>query len=112
MISDAPDATIHVASLGGSGSDRNISERGENVALLKNLSYLHALSWSPDGNGWYVTTRLPASWRILYTNGVRTQALWQGQGWYSPEPWPSPDDRHLAFSELEQDSNVWMLEDF
>jgi Tol biopolymer transport system component len=112
IISDAPDATIHVASLqhavlGGSGS-----EKDESVVVLKDLSYLHALSWSPDGNGWYMTTRLPASWRILYTNGVRTHVIFQGQGGYSPEPWPSPDDRHLAFSELEEDSNVWMLENF
>jgi DNA-binding winged helix-turn-helix (wHTH) protein/Tol biopolymer transport system component len=112
IISDAPDATIHVASLRRSGSDRSALESSDSVVVLKDLSYLHALSWSPDGNGWYVTTRLPASWRIFHTNGVRTQVLWRGQGGYSPEPWPSPNDRHLAFSELEQDSNVWMLENF
>jgi hypothetical protein len=73
---------------------------------------LHALNFSPDGEGWYVTTRLPASWKILYVNGIRSHVLWQGSGDYSPEAWPSPNGRHLVFSQLEQDSNVWMLENF
>lgn len=112
IISDAPDATIHVASLPRPGSDRTMSETRDNEAVVKDESHLHALSWSMDGKGWYVTTRSPASWKILYTNGIHTRVLWQGQGEYSPEAWPSPDGRHLAFSELERDSNTWMLEDF
>jgi Tol biopolymer transport system component len=112
IVSDAPDATIHVASLRPSSSDRSTSENRESEVILKDVSPLHALSWSPDGKGWYVTTRLPVSWKILYANGVRTQVLWRGQGEYSPEAWPSPDGRHLAFSQREQDSNVWMLENF
>ena len=106
IVSDTPDATIHTVSLRGSASDR------ENDIVLKDASFLHALSWSPDGAGWYVTTRLPASWEILRATGSRTQVLWQGQGRYSPEAWPSPDGRHLAFSQQERESNVWMLEKF
>jgi Tol biopolymer transport system component len=110
IVSDAPDATIHVASLQQSGSDRNTSEGRESEVVLTHFSHLHALNCSPDGRGWYVTTHLPASWKIIYVNGARNQVLWQGRGEYSPEAWPSPDGRHLAFSQVEQDSNVWMLE--
>jgi DNA-binding winged helix-turn-helix (wHTH) protein/Tol biopolymer transport system component len=112
IISDAPDARIHVASLPQSGSARTASARPQSDISLKQVSHLHALNWSPDGQGWYVTTRLPASWKIIYVDGIRSQILWEGQGDYSPEAWPSPDGRHLAFSRLEQDSNVWMLENF
>ncbi len=79
--------------------------------VLKGVSHLHALNWSPGGEGWYVTTHLPASWAILHvTPEGRTLVLGQGLGEYAPEAWPSPDQRHLAFSQQEQDSNVWMLE--
>jgi DNA-binding winged helix-turn-helix (wHTH) protein/Tol biopolymer transport system component len=106
IVSDAPDATIHVVSLRESGSGR------EGQVVLKDASHLHALNWSPEGEGWFVTTRLPASWEILHATEARTDVLWRGQGEYSPEAWPSPDGRHLAFSQEEQDSNVWMMEDF
>jgi Tol biopolymer transport system component len=107
IVSDAPDATIHVVPF-----EQRSSEGREREIVLRNLSHLHALNWSPDGKGWYLTTRLPVSWKIIYASGIRTYDLWQGKGNYSPEPWPSPDGRHLAFSQLEQDSNVWMLQSF
>jgi hypothetical protein len=106
IVSDAPDATIHVVSLPQSNSGR------EGRVVLKDVSHLHALNWSPEGEGWFVTTRLPASWEILHATEARTEVLLRGQGEYSPEAWPSPDGRHLAFSQEEQDSNVWMMEDF
>jgi Tol biopolymer transport system component len=105
--SDAPDATIHVVSL-KSGQKTSAQE-----VKLQGESHLHAVNWSPDGKGWYVTTRLPASWTIIReTLEGRVQVLWQGLGEYAPEAWPSPDGRHIAFSQQEQDSNVWMLEKF
>jgi hypothetical protein len=106
IVSDAPDATIHVISLPQSGSGR------EGQVVLKDVSHLHALNWSPEGDGWFVTTRSLASWEILHATEARTEVLWRGEGEYSPEAWPSPDGRHLAFSQEEQDSNVWMMEDF
>jgi hypothetical protein len=112
IVSDASDGAIHVAPLEGLGSNRNSSEAREVAVVQTHISHLHALNFSPDGEGWYVTTRLPASWKILYVNGIRSHVLWQGSGDYSPEAWPSPNGRHLVFSQLEQDSNVWMLENF
>jgi hypothetical protein len=107
IVSDAPDATIHVVSL-----RRSTLPSHESDVVLKDVSHLHALNWSPEGKSWYVTTRLPVSWEIIHAAEARTHVLWQGQGEYSPEAWPSPDGRHLAFSAEEQDSNVWMLENF
>lgn len=112
IVSDAPDATIHVAALQPAGLAGSTPTRGESKIVLKDLDHLHALNWSPDGRGWYVSVHLPASWKISYTNGVHNLVLWQGRGEYSPEAWPSPDGRHLAFSQLEQNSNAWMLENF
>jgi hypothetical protein len=112
IISDAPDACIHVVSLPEPGLDPSRSASREREVLLKGVSHLHALNWSSEAEGWYVTTHLPMSWEIVHATEALTQVLWQGQGEYSPEPWPSPDARHLAFSEQERDSNVWMLEDF
>ncbi|MFL6463582.1 MAG: hypothetical protein ACJ73N_04140, partial [Bryobacteraceae bacterium] len=110
--SDAPDATIHVVPVPLQARQSGPENR-EHEVLLKGLSQLHALNWSPEGEGWYVTTHLPASWAILHaTLEGRTQVLWQGTGEYAPEAWPSPDHRHLAFSQQEQDSNVWMLKGF
>jgi hypothetical protein len=107
IVSDALDATIHVVSL-----RRSTLPSHETDVVLKDVSHLHALNWSPEGKSWYVTTRLPVSWEIIHAAEAGTHVLWQGQGEYSPEAWPSPDGRHLAFSAQEQDSNVWMLEDF
>jgi hypothetical protein len=45
IVSDAPDATIHVVSLPQSGLGR------ENDVVLKDISYLHAVNWSPEGQG-------------------------------------------------------------
>jgi hypothetical protein len=112
IVSDASDAAIHVACLQNPGSDRNTSEGRERGVVQTHLSHLHALNFSPDGKGWYVTTHLPESWKIIYVDGAHNRVLWQGWGEYSPEAWPSPDGRHLVFSQLEQDSNVWMLENF
>lgn len=111
--SDAADPVIHVVSLLPGSGQNSGSESREKQVLLKSVSHLHALNWSPQGEAWYVTTHLPGSWAILYvTQEGHIQALWQGTGEYAPEAWPSPDRRHLAFSQQEQDSNVWMLEGF
>jgi WD40 repeat protein len=70
IISDATDGVIHVASLQQPGSDRNTSQGREDRVLQTHLSHLHALNFSPDGKRCYVTTHLPASWKIIYVNGA------------------------------------------
>jgi len=42
----------------------------------------------------------------------KTQVLWHDESWVSSLA-PSPDGKHLAFqTQTQNDSNVWMLENF
>jgi Tol biopolymer transport system component len=69
--------------------------------------------WSPDGKGFYVSSRSPRGVTLLYIelNGHAT-AVWEQKG--GLETWGalSPDGRHLAILGVTVDSNVWMLENF
>ena len=112
VASDGQEAAVHFLTVALDSHGREFASSERQVAL-KGWSHLHAISWSADGNGWYVTTRLPESWTLLYaTVEGRTQTLWHGSGEYAPDSWPSPDGRHLAFSQENADSNVWLLENF
>ena len=73
--------------------------------------------WAPDGTGFYVpstsTTHTPPGTDLLYVdmNGV-ARVMWH-QGFCDWAPGiPSPDGRHLAFTQSGELSNVWMLEGF
>ncbi len=71
------------------------------------------MHWSADGNGWFLTSEWPVNWTISYAgNDGRARVLAQGSGTYAPDAFPSPDERHLAFSQRIVESNVWLLEDF
>ncbi len=74
---------------------------------------LHAINWTSDGKGWFVTSKRTASWALLHVDRQgRAQVLHRQFSTFAPWPVPSPDGRYLAFSEEETTSNVWMLENF
>lgn len=85
---------------------------GQSDVALKGWSGVHAISWSPNGDGWFVITQLRDSWTLLHAGlDGRTHILRQGSSRYTPWPVPSPDGRHLALSQEGIVSNVWMLEE-
>jgi DNA-binding winged helix-turn-helix (wHTH) protein len=75
--------------------------------------YLHAIAWSPDGTGWYVIRQFPQSWTLLYVNPEgKDFPLLTVPNAFPTDVFPSPDGRHLAFSERSFTSNVWLLRHF
>lgn len=109
--SEPREARIHVLSLPGSGSNR-LAQTAPDI-VLKGWSHLHAISWSSNGRGWFITTELPDHWTLLYADSDgRTRVLRQETSAFTPRALPSPDGRDLAFAEKNASSNAWLLENF
>jgi Tol biopolymer transport system component len=70
-------------------------------------------NWSPDGKGFYVSSRSPRGATLLYIdlNG-HASPMWEQKGSFETWGVPSPDGRHLAIQGWTVNSNVWMLENF
>ena len=68
----------------------------------------NSISWAPSGSGFYLT-----NWTVLFhvdfTGQVRE--LCQTGGSMS-SPVPSPDRRHIAFTQANGGRNAWLLEGF
>ena len=70
--------------------------------------------WAADGKGWYMSSSSPAGTDLLRVdlNGhaevLRHQAVQQNAN----AAVPSPDGRHVAFTEMTSVSNVWTIEKF
>jgi Tol biopolymer transport system component len=95
------EAHIRLFSLTG-GEDREIG--------VKAWGNLHSLEYS-DGKAFYCGSGSPEGATLLRIDMEgRAQVLWRQKG--SSFIWgaPSPDGRHLAFSEQFQNSNLWMVE--
>jgi Tol biopolymer transport system component len=80
----------------------------EKTITLIGPKYLSGISWSPDGQGLYVSARNGPEILLLYAN-------LQGQTWdllKSARPSfvvPSPDGRHLVFPQDIASSNAWLF---
>ncbi|MGH9405205.1 MAG: hypothetical protein ACRD3D_05115, partial [Terriglobia bacterium] len=87
------------------GSEYRVTAGGE--------AYLHSIAWARDARGWYLTTQQPARWTLIYaTLTGKVSKLLRVPSPLAPDVFPSPDGRHLAFSEESSSSNVWLLENF
>jgi DNA-binding winged helix-turn-helix (wHTH) protein/WD40 repeat protein len=82
---------------------------GEREVEVAGWDRLHTVNWSADGKGWFVCADRPGENALLWVgeNGevVSLRVFGSGCSWAVP----SPDGRHLAFSELHQAANVRML---
>lgn len=104
-------AIIHVLPLVYSGNQ--VTAGNERDIAVKGLSRLHSISWAPGGKGWYLVSSTEAGWTLVYIEPDGTpRALLTVPSDWPPDVYPSPDGRHLAFSEQSFGSNVWMLEHF
>jgi len=72
--------------------------------------------WAADGNGLFVTNRTQDGSEILYMGlHGNTSSLWKSgnKGYVGAcGGVPSPDSRHLAIYDLQQNANMWMMENF
>jgi DNA-binding winged helix-turn-helix (wHTH) protein/Tol biopolymer transport system component len=108
---DPNEARIRIVSL--REDHDGLSGRSEHDVLIPGWSHLHAISWAPDGKGWFVVTRFPANWTLLYVElQGKPHVLMKVTSTYAPDVFPSPDGRHLAFSKQDLGSNVRLLENF
>jgi Tol biopolymer transport system component len=101
---EEPKGHIRLFSLTG-GSDQDITVRG--WGRLQNLEH------SADGKSFYCGSTLPDGSALLRIDlEGRAQILWRQQGIQATYAAPSPDGRHLAFSAVVNNSNIWMVEGF
>jgi len=86
------------------GKDQEIS--------VKAWGSLHSLEYS-DGKAYYCGSGSPEGAALLRIDMEgHVQVLWRQKGAAVIWGAPSPDGRHLAFSEQSQNSNLWMVEGF
>jgi serine/threonine protein kinase/Tol biopolymer transport system component len=103
VVARSPDGPIEVRSL-----------RGEATFTVdtNGLDKLWVLAWAPDGHSLIVHRHVQGGAEVLRVDlhGEVTR-LWKTN---SPRgaAIPSPDGRHLAIIDWDQDSNMWMMENF
>jgi Tol biopolymer transport system component len=80
---------------------------------LPATSNVNSLSWAAEGNAFFAAVEDPGYKIIrIQLNGKSTAILDRGRNQWIGVPIPSPDGRHLAFTQQTFDDNVWMLENF
>ena len=103
-ISRSPRGPIEIHSL-----------RGQQTITIPTtgLDPLGYIKWSADGKGLFVSTHKQGVLEILHLD-LRGKAT---VIWKCNQPWtcsanPSPNGRHLAIREVEQNANIFMMENF
>src|SRR5437879_13713055 len=88
-------------------------ETGSGHAVCADQSaQLSGVSWSADGNGWFVTDSSVRKAAILYiSSDGQVSQLWTTSTAVGA-PLASPDGTGLAFTVSSYNSNAWMIEDF
>jgi hypothetical protein len=83
------------------------------VAVEPGWGIFQSLSWTADGNGFFVTTWSSDSNGLLHVDlSGKVSPLLRSPSQWMWGPVPSPDGKHLAFLAQTNDTNVWMLENF
>ena len=88
----------------------------QEIKLDRTTGDLRQIGWAPDGKGFFLivsaSPRRQGSDLLRASPEGKTQVLWHGESRASSLV-PSPDGKHLAFqTQTQNDSNVWMLENF
>src|SRR5437870_1937123 len=88
-------------------------ETGSGHAVCADQSaQLSGVSWSADGNGWFVTDSSVRKAAILYiSSDGQVSQLWTTSTAVGA-PLASPDGTGLAFTVSSYNTNAWMIEDF
>jgi serine/threonine protein kinase/Tol biopolymer transport system component len=102
-IARSPQGPIEIHSLHGQPTQ---------IIPTKGLDKLAILTWAADAKGLFVSRHLYDGGELVYVElGGRTHSLWRSHGGRCYGR-PSPDGRHIAISDSEQSTNIWMMEDF
>ena len=102
----ASDGPIHILSLDG-------RQQFELVAKGRKNQW-QSLDWAADGNGLYVSADAPGGSVLLYLdlNGYVTEVWKHASADRGTRGIPSRDGRRLALLGRNQNSNVWMIQNF
>jgi Tol biopolymer transport system component len=89
----------------------NSSDRVISIVPHRNI---WDVTWAADGNSLFAMASQDPDLVILQIelNGKTHVVINQGRAHLLESPRPSPDGRHLAFSQLTWESNAWLLENF
>jgi len=102
-IARSPQGPIEIHSLHGQPTQ---------IIPTKGLDKLAILTWAADAKGLFVSRHLYDGGELVYVElGGRTHSLWRSHGGRCSGR-PSPDGRHIAISDSEQSTNIWMMENF
>jgi Tol biopolymer transport system component len=91
------------------------SLRGEKkvTGLASRLDPLLYMKWASDGRGLVVSTHRQDSGELLHLDlHGKAEIIWKCTGPWMCTANPSPDGRHIAFSEWKQNANMFMMENF
>ena len=91
----------------------SLRARSERDVAVIGRTGLNSITWSTDGKGWYIGSQSGRASDFLFVdwNG-HAQVLRHEGGTFDMWGVPSPDGRHLAFTEWTSANNVWMIENF
>jgi eukaryotic-like serine/threonine-protein kinase len=103
---DQPRGQIRILDL-RNGTEHNLQ--------LQHGWYIWSLRWAADGNSLFVAAQSKSTGYFIVRidlDGKPTVLLNRGRNQWLGFPCPSPDGRHLAFSQQTFETNAWLLENF
>jgi serine/threonine protein kinase len=100
-VARSPDRPIEIHSL-----------RGQPTIIIPAQGLkLRNIRWGADGKGLFVARHMKDGNELLYLDlQGKTKSLWKSNG--PSDGVPSRDGRHLAITEVKQNANMWMMENF
>jgi serine/threonine protein kinase len=90
-------------------------QKGTEINLhLPHGWFLFNLSWTADGNALFAGAQVGSDFLIvrIELDGKTHVLLNRGRNNFLSNPIPSPDGRHLAFTQQTWETNAWLLENF
>jgi Tol biopolymer transport system component len=92
----------------------NLTNSTDRVISLVPRRRVWDVNWAADGDSLFAVGSQDPDFIILQIelNGKTHVIINRGKGHLLDSPRPSPDGRHLAFSQYTWESNAWLLENF
>jgi len=111
----SPDGSRLAIALGPGSPIEIYTPRGHLLGKIPSHSpgKLVWLSWAPDGKGLFLTRKAEGGTELLYTDlKGNTKSLRRCVGNNNCFGFPSPDGQHLAITDTNHTTNMWMMENF